>query len=182
MLSYDSFRTILAVAADRGWRVRQLDISNAYLQGKLVDSQGRPREIYMEDPLGRVDPVTGKKYFLKLLKPIYGLKQSGRLFCNELHSLLLENGFMRMPTDSCCLFKLEVPGAWFRHGLIPFDGANADRNCCCSTTTVLGEVINYHARHRNERRNITYTHTGITSLPRKREKREYTIGRDIVAI
>ena len=107
VLSYDSFRTILAVAADRGWRVRQLDISNAYLQGKLVDSQGRPREIYMEDPLGRVDPVTGKKYFLKLLKPIYGLKQSGRLFCNELHSLLLENGFMRMPTDSC-LFKLEA--------------------------------------------------------------------------
>jgi transposase InsO family protein len=107
VLSYDSFRTILAVAADRGWRVRQIDISNAYLQGRLVDSHGRPREIYMEDPLGRVDPRTGKKYFLKLLKPLYGLKQSGRLFCNELHTLLLDNGFKRMPTDSC-LFKLEV--------------------------------------------------------------------------
>ena len=114
VVAYPTFRTILSIAAGYGWRIKQTDISQAYLQGRLVDSTGAQREIYMEDPLERTDPKTGSKIYLKLLRPIYGLKQSGFRFCEELHSHLEANGFVRMESDSC-LFKLTKP----RHEIDP---------------------------------------------------------------
>ena len=47
VMSYDSFRTIMAIAAGNGWTVRQTDISNAYLQGHLHDRDGNEKPIYM---------------------------------------------------------------------------------------------------------------------------------------
>ena len=81
--------------------------SNAYLQGYLTDSDGNARYIYLHDPLKRTD-AQGRKQYLKLLRPLYGLRPSGRLFCNELHGHLLDNGFERMPTDKC-LFVKRIP-------------------------------------------------------------------------
>ena len=121
MLQYTSFRTINAIAAGKGWALRQTDISNAYLQGWLTDLEGRPRYIYLNDPLNRTDEQ-GRQLYLKLLRPLYGLRQSGRLFCNELHGHLLDNGFERMPTDKC-LFKKTIPRRELDH---EYDGDIVD--------------------------------------------------------
>ena len=107
VLQYTSFRTLNAIAAGKGWALRQTDISNAYLQGWLTDLEGNPRYIYVKDPLQRVDEQ-GRPLYLKLLRPLYGLRQSGRLWLNELHGHLLDSGFERVPTDKC-LFKISIP-------------------------------------------------------------------------
>ena len=96
------------MAAGNGWEARQIDISNAYLQGRLVDKHGKQKYIYVDDPLHRVCPKTGRKAILRLKKPLYGLKQSGRRWQEELHTHLFAHGFKRMPTDKC-LFTAKVP-------------------------------------------------------------------------
>ena len=69
VLAYDSFRTLLAISAGKGWGARQIDISNAYLQGRLIDKDGRQKYIYVQDPLNRKDKK-GRPYFLRLKKPL----------------------------------------------------------------------------------------------------------------
>ena len=104
VLAYDSFRTLLAISAGKGWGARQIDISNAYLQGRLIDKDGRQKYIYVQDPLNRKDKK-GRPYFLRLKKPLYGLKQAGRRWQEELHEHLRAHGFERLPSDKC-LFKV----------------------------------------------------------------------------
>ena len=91
VMTMDSLRTLSAIAAGKGYKMRQCDIPNAYLQGRLADQDGNPRYIYLHDPPTRKD-VQGRKFYLKLLRPLHGLRQSGRLFCNELHGHLKDIG------------------------------------------------------------------------------------------
>jgi hypothetical protein len=100
VMSYDTFRLILSTAAGNGWAVQQVDIANAYLQGYLTDKDGNPKPLYMKDPLGRVD-ANGKPYYMKLLRPLYGLKQSAQKWNQALTEHLLKNGFTRAESDSC---------------------------------------------------------------------------------
>ncbi|KAK2574807.1 hypothetical protein KPH14_012940, partial [Odynerus spinipes] len=75
---------------------RQLDIKCAYLYGKLEE------EIYM-----RLDPIheCEKERIVKLKKPIYGLKQSGRNWNQELDQFLIKLGFERLRSSSCVYKK-----------------------------------------------------------------------------
>lgn len=44
-------RLVLSIAIQNGWSLRQLDVNNAFLQGRLVE------EIYMRQPPGFEDPA-----------------------------------------------------------------------------------------------------------------------------
>jgi hypothetical protein len=69
-LKLDSLRIMLSIAAMEDLKVHQLDVVNAYINGRLEET------IYMEPPEGlnlRPDQV------LLLQRSIYGLKQSGRV-------------------------------------------------------------------------------------------------------
>jgi hypothetical protein len=66
-----TLRTMLAVAARNGWKVHQLDIKNAFLNGKA------DTEVYMQQPPGFVD---GVGHVVKLQKCLYGLKQAPRVW------------------------------------------------------------------------------------------------------
>ena len=100
VMSYDTFRLILSTAAGNGWAVQQVDVANAYLQGHLVDKEGKPKPLYMKDPLGRVD-AQGRPYYMKLLRPLYGLRQSAFRWNQALTEHLINNGFTRAESDSC---------------------------------------------------------------------------------
>ena len=100
VMSYDTFRLILSIAAGNGWAVQQVDIANAYLQGHLVDKEGKPKPLYMKDPLGRKDKE-GRPYYMKLLRPLYGLRQSAYRWNEALTEHLIGYGFKRAESDSC---------------------------------------------------------------------------------
>jgi len=77
-----SLRIILALAAARNYQIDQTDIQSAYLLGKLEE------EIYIELPEGLEIGEENSRYsrrrqVCKLLKGLYGLKQSGRIWNQE---------------------------------------------------------------------------------------------------
>ena len=87
----------LAFAAHSNFKVYQMDVKSAFLNGELDE------EVYVEQPPGFEDP-----YFLDfvyyLFKAIYGLKQAPRKWYDTLSGFLIENGFIRGVIDKT-LFK-----------------------------------------------------------------------------
>src|SRR5437868_12390882 len=76
-----------------------MDVKTAFLNGELQE------EIYMEIPEGVTVPVNNQRSgyqrppACRLIKSIYGLKQSPRAWYGRIHSFFLENGFMRSDLD-----------------------------------------------------------------------------------
>jgi hypothetical protein len=88
-----TIRIILALAVNLDWQIRQLDVSNAFLHGALVE------EVYMEQPQGFVSP-THPDFVCKLHKAIYGLKHAPRAWYTRLSTFLLELGFITSLVDT----------------------------------------------------------------------------------
>ena len=94
-LKLDSIRIFTHIAARNNFQIEQIDVNAAYLNAHLKE------EIYMEPPKGHPDH---KKYIWKLKKAIYGLKQSGMEWNNELNGHLLNIGFKRLTCEPCIYF------------------------------------------------------------------------------
>ncbi|CAI7852745.1 unnamed protein product [Closterium sp. NIES-54] len=85
-----TLRTVLAGAAVKGWHVKQMDITTAFLNGILLE------DIYMAQPDGYED---GTSRVCKLKKAIYGLKQAPRCWYEKLEEVLLSGGFKTSQSD-----------------------------------------------------------------------------------
>ncbi|CAI7809569.1 unnamed protein product [Closterium sp. NIES-53] len=83
-------RTLLAGAAIKGWVVKQMDETTAFLNGVLEE------EIFMAQPEG-YDDESGR--VLRLKKAIYGLKQTPRQWYLKLRGVLEEIGFTPSSAD-----------------------------------------------------------------------------------
>ncbi|CAI7851776.1 unnamed protein product, partial [Closterium sp. NIES-54] len=79
-----TLRTLLAGAAIKGWVVKQMDVTTAFLNGVLEE------DIFMAQPEG-FDDGSGK--VLRLKKALYGLKQAPRQWYLKLCEVLEEIGF-----------------------------------------------------------------------------------------
>ena len=80
------------MAVERNWEVHQLDITMAYLNSTLN------HVIYMKPPEGAKVP-TGKAY--RVIKGLYGLKQSGREWNMEFDKFLRRSNFHRLDCAPC---------------------------------------------------------------------------------
>ena len=84
----DTIRMLLALAAQKGWHIHQMDVKSAFLNGYLEE------EIFVEQPEGFV--VQGKEEKVYLLKKaLYGLKQAPRAWYSRIDAHLLNLGFTK---------------------------------------------------------------------------------------
>lgn len=68
---FETFRVVVSTAAQTGWKIHQLDVKSAFLNGELTE------EIYVEQPQG-FTVARKEEYVYKLNKALYGLKQAPR--------------------------------------------------------------------------------------------------------
>ncbi len=95
---YDTLRTLIANATQKGRVIHQLDVETAFLNGKLEE------EVYMEQPQGFVEP--GKEGLVcRLKRSIYGLKQSPRCWNLTLVQHMKKKGFRQSDADPCVFYK-----------------------------------------------------------------------------
>ena len=93
VMRFETLRTLLALGAVNNWKIRQFDIKGAYLHGTLHET------IYMRQPEGFNDE-SGR--VCQLIRPLYGLKQSGNVWNKEFTSTMKSLGFTQLKTDYCC--------------------------------------------------------------------------------
>ena len=94
----DTIRLLLAIAAQMNWRVYQLDVKSAFLNGILQE------EIYVEQPEAFVKKGEEAKVFL-LKKALYGLKQAPRAWYNKIDEHLLSLGFKKSLSEATLYVK-----------------------------------------------------------------------------
>ncbi|KAJ9552907.1 hypothetical protein OSB04_016952 [Centaurea solstitialis] len=94
----EAIRIFLAYAAHRGFKVYQMDVKSAFLNGKLKE------EVYVKQPPGfESEKYPNHVYYLD--KALYGLKQAPRAWYECLSSFLLTHNFHRGTTDITLFYK-----------------------------------------------------------------------------
>ncbi|KAJ1020395.1 hypothetical protein NDA13_005714 [Ustilago tritici] len=92
----DAIWTILTITAKFDWEVDSVDVTPAYLNANLHHN------IYLKPPEGAEVPA-GKVY--KLIKSLYGLKQSGQEWHKELDTHLRRLGFFPLLNVPCIYLR-----------------------------------------------------------------------------
>jgi hypothetical protein len=87
-----TIRTMLSIAYSRGWKMRQINIQNAFLHGFLDE------EVYMLQPTGFSHPSLSN-HVCKLHKALYDLKQALRAWFSRLSTELCELRFVDSKVD-----------------------------------------------------------------------------------
>jgi hypothetical protein len=82
----ESIRILLAYATYHGFKLYQMDVKSAFLNGPIKE------EVYVEQPPGFEDSEYPNHVY-KLSKALYGLKQSPRAWYECLRDFLITNGF-----------------------------------------------------------------------------------------
>lgn len=92
VVRYNSIRLLIAFAVQHNYRLHQMDVITAYLQGNIEE------ELYMSQPEGYGD---GTQKVCKLNRAIYGLKQAGRQWNVRLDDELTKFGMVQNKSDPC---------------------------------------------------------------------------------
>jgi hypothetical protein len=96
----EAIRMFLAYAFHKRFKVYQMDVKSAFLNGDLSE------EVYMEQPEG-FKLSDNPDLVCKLKKDLYGLKQTPRAWYHTLDTYLKDKGFKRGTTDNNLYIKTE---------------------------------------------------------------------------
>ena len=77
---------IISLAAQNGWKMYQLDVKSAFLQGEPNES------VYVEQPQGYEKKGEEHKVY-KLKRALYGLKQAPCAWYNRIEAYFVKEGF-----------------------------------------------------------------------------------------
>jgi hypothetical protein len=88
---------VLAVAAQKGWKVHHMDVKTIFLNGDL---QG----VYVEQPPGFIQ-LNQEHKVLKLSKALYGLHQAPRAWNKKFHAKLHVLGYVRSESDHAIYYR-----------------------------------------------------------------------------
>ncbi|WVZ70762.1 hypothetical protein U9M48_019404 [Paspalum notatum var. saurae] len=98
----EAIRILLAFAASKGFKLQQMDVKSAFLNGFIEE------EVYVRQPPGFESARFPDRVY-KLRKALYGLKQAPRAWYARLKSFLLKSGFVMGSVDRT-LFLLSRGG------------------------------------------------------------------------
>ncbi|KAF6524751.1 hypothetical protein HZS61_010546 [Fusarium oxysporum f. sp. conglutinans] len=96
--AYRSFRILMALVCAFGLICHQVDFKNAFVNAEMDE------EIYTTCPPG----YGQSEKVWRLLKALYGLRKSPKLWFNELASFLKDLGFQHCPDEPCILINNET--------------------------------------------------------------------------
>lgn len=128
VVRFTSVRTLLAIAAQERLILKQFDIKTAFLYGELQE------DIFMEQPEGYSD---GSGRVCKLVKSLYGLKQSSRCWNQKFSKFLNDFGLVPSKVDPC-VFIQETDGDKIMLAIYIDDGLLA-----ASNQKLIETLINY---------------------------------------
>ena len=94
----ESIRMLLAYASYMDFKLFQMDVKSAFLNGYIVE------EVYVEQPPG-FENHDFPNHVFKLKKALYGLKQAPKAWYDRLSLFLMKNGFSRGKVDSTLFIK-----------------------------------------------------------------------------
>lgn len=98
---WDIIRMILMLAAEKEWKVLQLDVESAFLHGELN------KDVYVEQPKGFEKKGEENKAY-KLKRALYGLKQAPRAWYSRIEGYFEREGFERCYCEHTLFVKKEV--------------------------------------------------------------------------
>ncbi|KAH9745735.1 retrovirus-related pol polyprotein from transposon RE2 [Citrus sinensis] len=101
VIKSSTIRVILSLAVMQGWKVRQIDINNAFLNGDLT------KDVYMTQPEGF---IVEECYVCKFNKAFYGLKQAPRAWYDKLKHCLTTWHFYKSKVDTYLFIKHDTKG------------------------------------------------------------------------
>eukprot|EP00965_Chrysotila_dentata_P009475 308797-Pleurochrysis_carterae.AAC.1 len=139
---FATFKLLCAVGCVANLRVRQFDVEAAYLQGKFEGDDG---EVYVRPPPDeRYFDDRGVPIVWKLLKPLYGKADAGRIWHRTAKKQLVQlQGFKQSEFGPCYFYKKDPDGR--RVDLILYVD-----DCCMADTG--GKQANNAFRDRHEHR------------------------------
>ena len=107
-----SMRTLkyfLVYSAKHRARVHQLDFIGAFLQAKVKNRVFIKLDMRYADYFPEYAQYFGRA--LKLLKSMYGMTSSGKLFADELNEWIIEEGFMQSQCQVSIYYKYAPDGS-----------------------------------------------------------------------
>ncbi|KAL0348980.1 UNVERIFIED_CONTAM: Retrovirus-related Pol polyprotein from transposon RE2 [Sesamum angustifolium] len=94
----DTIRALIAIAANKKWKIYQMDVKSAFLNGCIDE------EIYVEQPQGFIAKGSEEKV-LRLKKALYGLKQAPRAWYSRIDKYFMDRGFRRSLSEPTLYIK-----------------------------------------------------------------------------
>lgn len=94
----ETIRMIIAIAAQYRWKIHQMDVKSAFLNGLLEE------EVYVEQPEGYIAKGQEGKV-LRLKKALYGLKQAPRAWNTRIDKYFQEHGFTKCLSEYALYVK-----------------------------------------------------------------------------
>nr|KYP66220.1 Retrovirus-related Pol polyprotein from transposon TNT 1-94 [Cajanus cajan] len=96
----ETVRLIISLAAQNNWKIHQMDVKSAFLNGVLEE------EVYIEQPQGY--EVKGEEdKVLRLKKALYGLKQAPRAWNVRIDKYFKEANFIKCPYEHALYIKAQ---------------------------------------------------------------------------
>lgn len=96
---------VIALAAQRGWKIYQLDVKSTFLHGTLNE------DVNVEQPKG-YERKGNEHLVYKLHKALYGLKQAPGAWFSRIESYFVTEGFQRSQNEKTLFFK------WSKEGIL----------------------------------------------------------------
>lgn len=101
VLRYSTLRLLFALAAKLELAISHLDVTTAFLNGRLNET------VYMKKPVTFERDDTNNNKVLKLKRAIYGLKQSSRAWYQRVNDYLINQGYKKSDYEPCLFTKFK---------------------------------------------------------------------------